>query len=296
MRHHPRPGRRRRRPAGLLYVLPAVVLFAVFFAVPLLLTGWISLHDWPQLGQHRFIGVANFVRLVSDERFGSAVAFTLLFAAISVPLLFVVGMLLALLLHRPGRGVGALRTAVFLPVSLGYAAASYLWMSLLNQRVGTLNRAAVDLGVLDAPISWFDSTGKAVGVAVLVTVWKFAGFPMIAFVNGLHAIPAEVEEAAQIDGAGPVRRFVSVTLPLLRPTIGFVLTFLLVTAFLTFDQFYVLTGGGPRNSTITLVHWIYTTSFVRGDLGYGAAMSLAFLVLVAAVNIVQRRALREREQ
>lgn len=293
-----RPGRprpRRRRRVGVVYVLPATVLFATFFVVPLALTVWIALHDWPLLGHHEFVGLHNFAALATDGRFLSAVRFTLGFALVIVPLLFGVGLLLALLLQRPGRGIGVLRTAVFLPVSLGYASASYLWLSLLNSRVGVLNWLSVDLGLVDSPVNWFDTTGKAVGVAVLVTLWKFAGFPMVAFINGLNAIPAELDEAAQLDGASRFRTFFAVKLPLLRPTVAFVLTFLLVTAFLTFDQFYILTAGGPRNSTITIVHWIYTTSFVRGDLGYGAAMSLVFLVLVGLVNVVQRRALRARE-
>lgn len=295
VRQRRRAARRRRRRAGVVFVLPATVLFAAFFVVPLVLTVVISLNDWPLLGEHEFVGLHNFVRLASDARFLAAVRFTLLFAVLVVPLLFLVGLALALLLRRPGRGIGVLRTAVFLPVALGYASASYLWLSLLNSRVGVLNWLTVDLGLADSPTNWFDTTAKAVGVAALVTLWKFAGFPMVVFINGLNGIPAELDEAAQLDGASRLRAFWSVKLPLLRPTIAFVLTFLLVTAFLTFDQFYILTAGGPRNSTITIVHWIYTTSFVRGDLGYGAAMSLVFLALVGVVNVLQRRMLRTRE-
>jgi multiple sugar transport system permease protein len=183
---------------------------------------------------------------------------------------------------------------VFLPVSLGYAAASYLWLSLLNPRVGTGNQLLQDLGLVAEPVNWFDTTAKALLVVVLITVWKFAGFSMVAFINGLHSIPAELEEAAALDGAGRIRTFFAIKLPLLRQTIAFVLTFLLVTAFLTFDQFYILTTGGPQNSTITLVYRIYNTSFIKNDLGMGSAMSLLFLVLLGAITAVQLVLLRSR--
>lgn len=288
-------GRRRRRRTGIWFVMPALVLFAVFFAVPLGLTAWISLHDWPLLGEHRFVGLENFTALFGDRRFLEATGFTLNFALLVVPLLFVVGLLLALLLQRSGRSTGIVRTAVFLPVSLGYASASYLWLAQLNPRAGTLNRAMADLGITSGPVNWFDTTTKALVVVALVTVWKFSGFSMVAFINGLNSIPKELDEAAQLDGAGPVRTFFQIKLPMLRQTVAFVLTFLLVTAFLTFDQFYILTAGGPQNSTITLVYWIYNTSFIRNDLGMGSAMSLVFLVLLAAVNAVQLYLLRNRE-
>lgn len=292
-----RPTRRLRgRLAGVLYVAPALVLFILFFAVPLAYMAWISLNDWPLLGDHEFVGFENFISILGNEDFWQAVGFTFNFALLVVPLLFVLGLILALLLQASGRGTAIVRTAVFLPVSLGYAAASYLWLSLLNPNVGTANRLLQDLGFIAGPVNWFDTTAKALGVVVLITVWKFVGFSMVAFINGLHSIPRELEEAAAIDGAGRIRTFFAIKLPLLRQTIAFVLTFLLVTAFLTFDQFFILTTGGPQNSTITLVYRIYNTSFIKNDLGEGSAMSLLFLLLLGAVTAVQLFLLRGRKE
>jgi multiple sugar transport system permease protein len=279
---------------GLAYVAPALILFVLFFVFPLGYMVWISLNDWPLLGEHEFIGLENFASILGNDDFWRATGFTLNFALLVVPLLFVVGLVLALLLQSRGRGTAIVRTAVFLPVSLGYAAASYLWLSLLNPRVGTGNQLLQDLGLVAEPVNWFDTTAKALLVVVLITVWKFAGFSMVAFINGLHSIPAELEEAAALDGAGRIRTFFAIKLPLLRQTIAFVLTFLLVTAFLTFDQFYILTTGGPQNSTITLVYRIYNTSFIKNDLGMGSAMSLLFLVLLGAITAVQLVLLRSR--
>jgi multiple sugar transport system permease protein len=288
--------RRRGRYAGVAFTLPATVLFAVFFVSPLAYMVWIALNDWPLLGDHEFVGLENFGKILQDADFWRAAGFTINFALLLVPVLFVVGLVLALILQSNGRVTAVVRTAVFLPVSLGFAAASYLWLSLLSPQVGVGNKFMQDLGLIASPVNWFDTGIKALLVVVVITVWKFAGFSMVAFINGLHAIPRELEEAAQMDGAGRMRTFFLIKLPLLRQTIAFVLTFLLVTAFLTFDQFYILTAGGPQNSTITLVYRIYNTSFIKNDLGEGSAMSLLFLAVLAVLTAIQLFLLRNRRE
>lgn len=284
----------RRRLIGILLISPAIALLGVFFVVPMALTLWMSLHDWPLLGSPEFIGLRNYERLPGNREFTSAFVFTLEFALLVTPLLFIGGLLLALLLGPRSRTTTLARTAVFLPVSLGFAAASYLWLSLLNQRVGLANKLLVDIGALQAPIDWFINPVVALLVVVFVTFWKLTGFSMIAFINGLDAIPAELDEAARMDGASPLRAFMSIKLPLLRSTIAFVITFLTIGAFLTFDQFYIMTAGGPRNQTITAVYRIYNASFIRGDLGLGAAMSVAFMLALLAISAVQLIVLRRR--
>lgn len=253
-----------------------------------------SLQKWPILGSATFLGANNYINLIGDQEFIDSVTFTLRFVAVVTPILFFAGLLLALLLegHRPE--VPLVRTAVFLPVALGLAVAGYLWLSLLNERVGLADKALVDLGVTNQPVQWFVDPGLAFAVVVGVTVWKTSGFAMIAFLNGLHAIPAEIIEAAKMDGAGAVRVVASIKLPLLGPTVAFVITFLAIGGFLTFDQFYVLTGGGPLNSTVTMVYRIYNTSFIRGNLGYGAAMSVVFLMIVASFTGFQLHLLRRK--
>jgi multiple sugar transport system permease protein len=293
----PRLSRKARsRLTGFGFVLPALILFLLFFVAPLVLTVWISLNDWPLLGEHSFVGLQNFATVLGDQQFWRATGFTLEFALFVVPLLFVVGLILALLLSGTNLATGIIRTVIFLPVSLGFAAASYLWLSLLDPNVGAANQLLADVGIIPHRIDWFDSGFKALLVIVAITVWKFAGFSMVGFINGLHSIPQELVEAASMDGAGSFRVFFSIKLPLLRQTIAFVLTFLVVTAFLSFDQFYILTAGGPQNSTITLVYWIYNTSFIQQNLGTGSAMSLLFLVLLASVTGVQLFLLRPKKE
>jgi multiple sugar transport system permease protein len=286
--------RTRRRIVGILLILPALLFFGVFFVAPMALTVWMSLHSWPVLGTPEFVGLRNYQRMPDNRDFITALGFTIQFALIITPLLFGVGLLLALLLQSTRRIIVLARTAVFLPVSLGFAAASYLWLALLNQRVGLANKALVDVGVLPKPIDWFIDPFIAMLVVVVVTLWKLSGFSMIAFINGLNSIPVELEEAAKIDGAGALRTFLSIKLPLLRPTVAFVITFLAIGALLTFDQFYVLTAGGPQNRTITAVYRIYNTSFLRGDLGLGAAMSIVFLMVVLAITAAQLYLLNRR--
>lgn len=277
----------RQGTAGFLFVLPSLLLFTVFFVFPLVFTAWISLNNWPLLGTAKFVGLRNFARLLTDEGFWASALFTLKFSLIAVPMLFVLGLLLALFLKRTSKWSAVVRTCVFVPVSLGYATASYLWLSLLNPRTGILDWALTRTGVTSEPVNWFDSASKAIMVIAFISLWKFVGFPMIAFINGLNGIPQDLEEAASIDGAGRVRTFWSIKIPLLRPTMSFALTFLLVTAFLTFDQFYVLTAGGPNNTTMTMVYRIYNSAFIQGNLGTAAAMSLVFLVIVALINSIQ---------
>lgn len=288
-------GIRGKALTGFIFALPAVVLFLVFFVAPFVMMLWVSLHHWPLLGKVRFVGLANFGRVFHDPQFWQATIFTVKYAILVVPSLFVAGLALALLLQKPTRSNGIVRTAAFLPVSLGYAAASYLWLSLLNPRVGIVDRALMDLGLVGSAINWFDTATKGLLVVLFISLWKFAGFPMVAFIGGLNAIPTDVVEAAAIDGAGPVRTFFMIKAPLLKRTAAFVLTFSIVTAFLTFDQFYILTAGGPQNGTITLVYWIYNVSFIKADLGWGSAMSVVFLCLLGAVTAVQLYLLRDRE-
>jgi multiple sugar transport system permease protein len=287
------PYRLKRQLFGLVLVLPAVVLLGVFFFAPVLLTAVMSLQNWPILGPTRFVGLQNYATL-ADPNIGflDSAIFTVQFAALVTPLVFGVGLLLALLLESGHRYIALVRTTVFLPVALGFAATSYLWLALLNQRSGLIGRLLKDLGVVSEPVNWFVDPGVALVIAVAVTAWKSVGFSMVAMMNGLHSIPGEYEEAAKIDGAGPLQVFLWVKLPLLRESIAFVTTFVLIGAFLTFDQFYILTGGGPANSTMTLIYRIYNTSFIRGQLGFGAAMSLVFLLIVGSFTGAQLYLLR----
>jgi len=279
---------------GLLLVSPALLFILAVFVLPLVFAVWISLSDWPLLGAHHFTGLANYHRLLHDPLVGHAFLFTAEFAVVITPVLFLVGLGLATLLQHPRRGVGLFRTAIFAPVAIGFASASYLWLALTDPSTGLFDRLLVDVHLTTQAVNWLDRPLLAKLLVVIVTVWKLAGFSMITLMNGLQSIPTEIEEAARVDGTGRLRLLWSIKLPMMRDSIGFTLTFVSIGAFLTFDQFYILTEGGPTNSTITAVYRIYNTAFIQGQLGYASAVSVGFLVLLLLITGAQLFLLRRR--
>lgn len=295
----PRPGARRRqfsrrrRVAGLAFTLPALALVLVLFFVPLGAMAWMSLSSWPLVGTVRFVGLDNYARLLRDSSFLQALGVSLLFVVLVVPLTVLLGLGLALLVKNARRGVGAFRSIYFLPLVIGFAPAAYIWLWLLNPDVGLVNRALTDLGVTQTPIQWLARTGTAVFAALTLYVWKTVGFSMLLLMGGMQAIPPEIREAAAVDGAGRLRTFFSVTLPMMRRTVALVLVFSTVGAFLVFEPFYILTRGGPGKSTTGLVQWIFSTSFFDFRLGYGAAGSFVLLAVLIAFTAFQLRAMRE---
>ena len=295
------PPASRRRPKrrsqwkGLLYIAPAMALVIVFFILPVLFTLWMSLHKWPLLGAPRFIGLGNYIRMVSDSRFYSALGFTAYYTVIITIAIFALAFPLAFLVERQRRFVGAYRTAIFLPVVVGLASASLLWTWFANVDNGFLNPFLAWLGVLDLKTNLFATFDSAFFVICVMVVWKVAGFTMIILLTGLQAIPTELGEAARIDGANRWKRFVFVTLPLMRKTMALSLILSVTGSILAFDQFYIMTAGGPQNRMISVVYYIFNQSFVSFNLGYGAALSLALLAILVLISIVQLWLLRVGE-
>ncbi|MDR1185885.1 MAG: sugar ABC transporter permease [Bifidobacteriaceae bacterium] len=288
-----RRGPGRRSAVGAALVLPAATLIAVIFVAPMVLSFVMSMYDWPLLGERVFTGVANYVDLFTDPAFGKAMGFTGLFAVVVVPLTLVIGLALALLVQRKRRGVGAIRTAIFAPVAIGYAAASYMFLALTNPSTGLFGKAMTDVGITERPPNWLLSPTSAMILVVVVTLWKTVGFAMVALMTGLQAIDVSIEDAARVDGAGWWRTLVRIKLALMKNSIAFATTFTAIGTFLAFDQLFILTGGAPNNSTVTAVFKIYNTAFVQRDLGYAAAMSMVFLVVLLMVTGAQLRLLRK---
>ncbi|GAA3641102.1 sugar ABC transporter permease [Kineosporia mesophila] len=287
--------RRRRQLAGLALVSPALLVVGIFFLIPLVMTFWMSLHDWPLLGEHRWVGLDNYTRALHDRNWLDSVMFTLKYTVFITPLLFVSGLALAVLVNRPGRPARVFQTVFFLPVVIGFAAAAYLWLYLAQPGIGPLSDLSVHAGLGTRESNWFSTSAGALVVVVLMVVWKVTGMQMILLLSGLQAIPAEITEAARIDGAGPWKSFVHIVLPLLRPTLALVLVFSVAGSLLAFDQFFIMTAGGPSNSTITAVYQIYRTSFINFDLGYGAALSAQLMIVLGAVSAVQMLLLRKTD-
>lgn len=284
---------RRRQQTGLLFVLPAVLFTLVFFIMPLIMTFWMSLNDWPLLGKHHFTGLQNYVTLAGDKQFWSSLWFTTRYTLLVTPAIFVLAFILALLVNLPLRGVGVFRTAYFLPVVIGLGTSSLLWVWLLNDRVGIFNALLLDLHWVGKPVVWLgDSTLAMISIIVSV-VWKTVGFTMVLLLTGMQAIPEELYQEAMVDGADFWGRLRYITLPLLRRTFALALVLSVIGSYLAFDQFYVMTRGGPTNSTMTVVYWIFNNSFTYFKMGYGAALSIVLLGILILLSLFQLRLLRD---
>ena len=285
--------RARQRLIGAAYAAPAAAIVAVFFLVPLALVLWMSLHEWPLIGEPAFNLPANYAAISRNPLFIDAVWFTLEYTVIVTIVLFTTAFGLALLVQRHRRGVGLFRTAFFLPGAVGFATASLLFYGLLSRDLGPLSSMLSALGITDHPVSFVSGSPRlALGSSIGLVVWRFAGFNMLILLNGLQAIPDEVYEAARIDGAGRWQQFTHITLPLMRPTLALVLIVMITGSLLAFDQFYILTNGGPDNSTTSIVMVIVREAFTRFDLGSAAAVSVVVLAALVAFNAVQLRILR----
>ena len=287
--------RRRNQIAGLLFVAPALLLVLVFFVIPLGMAFWMSLHNWPLLGKPRFIGVGNYTRLVQDAQFWSSLRFTVYYTLVVTVAIFAVAFPLALFAEKSRSLTKLYRTAFFLPVVVGFGSASLLWAWLLDVDSGLFSPAAFALGLTEKRVNLladFDTTFWSI---VIMVVWKTAGFNMIILLTGLQGISTEVQEAARMDGASPWQRFRRITLPLMRRTIALALILSVAGSMLAFDQFYIIADGGPQNSTITAVYWIFSQSFMSFHLGYGSALSMVLLAILVIISVVQLRLLRNPE-
>lgn len=293
------PRRKKRRRSGwrgLVYIAPAMALVILFFVMPVIFTGWMSLHNWPLMGGTRWIGLKNYVRMFNDARFLSALQFTAYYTVIVTIAIFAVAFPLAIFVEKQRRFVGTYRTIIFLPVVVGLATASLLWVWLANVDSGLIGPALKALGWVDKSPNLLATFDSAFLTIIVMVVWKIAGFTMIILLTGLQAIPAELTEAARIDGAGRWQRFLHLTLPLMRKTIALALIISVTGSILAFDQFYIMTSGGPQNRMISVVYYIFNQSFVSFNLGYGAALSIALLAILVAISIVQLWLLRVGEE
>lgn len=282
----------RRALLGYALVSPALVLSLAFFVLPMGMLVVMSFFDWPMLGVIKPTGLSNYVRAFSDPAFGQALVFTLLFTLVLVPTSLAVSYAAAVMVRGTGKFVSFVRTAFFMPVVIGFTAAAYMTSVMLMPGTGVINMLLKSLGVSDGTTAWFTSADRAFWAIIVLSVWKSMGVAMILLMAGMQAVPTEVIEASKIDGAGWWRREASIVFPLIKRQFALCLILALSGVLLTFDQFFVLTKGGPSGSTVTAVMYTYAQSFTRYNLGYGAALSMILTVIILVIAIFQLRALR----
>jgi ABC-type sugar transport system permease subunit len=285
---------------GWALTLPALAAVAVVAVFPIIWTFWESLHShdlrMPWLGRP-FVGLANYAEALSSARFWRAMAHTAVFTATTVTLELAGGLLLALLMDRLARGRDLVRTAVLLPWAIPTVVVALVWRFLFESPAGIVNDVLLRLGM--APPTWFADAIAAWVPLVLADVWKMTPFVAVLLLAGLQTIDRSLYEAARIDGAGWVRQFTDVTLPLLRPALLVALIFRTLDAFRVFDIVYVMTGGGPGTATEPIALLTFSTLLQNLRFGFGAALSIivfaaSFMFAVACIRILGRDALMER--
>lgn len=277
---------------GLLYATPALLFVFALTIYPLGQLIRTSMTNKSLLGGGRFIGMENYVRAFNDPTFWSSLLFTLKYTIFITPILMVGGFLLALLTWQNTRLKQVTRGVVFLPWVIGLGTSSLLWVWLFDQRVGPINQLLVDMHVVSEAPAWFTNGNSGMWAVIISITWKVIGFGMILFVAAIQSIDGEITEAAMIDGAGYWQRVRRIILPLSTRSILLTTLISVVGSMVAFDQFYIMTAGGPRTDTFTSVYWMYQNSFIYFKLGYGSALAIILTLIIfagAATQVILTR-------
>ena len=292
-----RSGTADRRDARLAWMLiaPAMALLVCAALGPIAATGWESLHGHdlrlPWLGRP-FIGLSNFSEAAGDPRFRDAVGHTILFALVSVPIELTLGLALALIMHRAIRGRALIRVTALLPWTIPTVVAALIWRFMFDAQSGVVGDLLRGAGVTGPSFDWFVHPIAAWIPIIAADVWKTTPFVAIIVLAGLQTIDPSLDEAAQMDGAGPVRRFVTITLPLVRSSLIVAAAFRVLDALRLFDLAYVMTGGGPGTATEPLSLYAFVATMQRLRFGYGAALSITVFLMTFAFALVWIRMTR----
>ncbi len=272
-----------KRMREILWFAPAAALVLLIFVYPVLRTLILSFLNLNlETGfQAHFAGLENFARLLADSRFHSSLKITALFTIVSVALEFLLGLLLALAVEKIKKGRRTARTFLLIPWTLPTAIIAVLWMWIFNDQYGVVNAVLLKTGIVDSPLAWLGRPQMAMSTLIMADVWKAFPFVFIVLLAGLQGIPKEMYEAIEIDGGTAWHKFRYVTLPYLLPFIFLALIFRIVQAFAVFDLVYVLTGGGPGGATETVSVYGYYTYMRYLDFGYGGALVVAMVLVLA---------------
>ena len=272
----------------MLLVFPNLFLFFVFNYYPFLYNGYLSFVRWDMLAPIKpWVGLENYRYLFTNPGFGRIMTNTFVFTVSSVALIGILGLAMAMLLNQALRGRNVVRAIVFSPVMLSGAAIGMVWIYILDPRFGLLDVFIRALGGISP--NWLLDVRWAMAALVMVYVWKNVGYSVVIFLAGLKAIPAELYEAARVDGAGGWARFVHVTLPGLSPVMFFLIVTSVLSSFQSFDLIQVMTGGGPVDATTTLIYYLYEEGFVGFNAGRAGVAAMVLFAIMLAFTLVQLR-------
>ena len=275
-----------------LFILPSLIGFLVFYAIPAGRGFYISLTDWDLLSDANYVGVENYRELLQDDEFGHALWVTLYYVVLNIPFQTALGLVLAVILDRFVRGVG-FRSLMILPWLIPNVVVALLFLWIFDPGLGIVNEIFDAVGLPRQ--GFFNSVDQSMPTVAAVNIWRHVGYAALLLLAGLQRIPRDVYEAGAIDGASETRLFLNMTLPLLRPVLIFVLVTSVVGSFQIFDTIALTTQGGPVDATRVIYWFIYEHAFDRFNFGYAAAASLVLFLILVVVSLIQMRLLRVHE-
>ncbi|OBZ19044.1 ABC transporter permease [Bacillus sp. FJAT-27264] len=275
--------------AGYWFILPWLLGLVIFTLGPMIFSLILSFSKWDVITgveSIQFVGFDNFKAIFHDELFYQSLKVTFIFAIVSVPLFQVASILIALLLNMRSRGMKFFRLIFFMPSVIPAVATSMMWVMIFNPEYGILNKALAWFGI-QGP-AWLQDPSYALGALIVMGLWG-VGNTIIIYLSGLQGVPEDLYEAGQLDGAGPLRKFFSITLPMITPTVFFNLIMGIIGGFQYFTQAFVMTNGGPLNSTLFYNLYLYNKAFMEFDMGYASALSwILFLIIMIFTLLVIR--------
>ena len=288
-------GRRLRREwSSYVFLAPGLIIFTIFTVFSLLFAFWLTFHEWSIIQPEApFVGLDNYRDMLHDEDYRRSIINTFYFTGGSVPLQMILGLGIALLVNQPIRFRGLWRTFYYLPVVTPFVVQAILWKWLYNGQFGLFNFYLLKTHLISEPLLWLSDQNLAMPAVILMIVWGSTGFSMVVYLAGMQAIPEDLYEAAEIDGAGAWSRFWHVTLPMLAPTTLFLLVMGIIGSFQVFTQIFVMTQGGPVGRTEVMVYFIYRSAFEFYEMGYASTLAFGLFAILLVVTYFQLRFYRK---
>jgi multiple sugar transport system permease protein len=287
----------RREWSAYVFLLPGFLIFSLFTVFGVIFSLFLSFHQWDILNPAKpYVGVKNYQELLQDPNFHQAVTNTLYYVFVSIPLTLLAGLGAALLLNQRIRARGFFRALFYIPVITPLVISAIVWKFIYNGDYGLLNYYLEKLHLISRPVEWLGNPSLAMPSVIAFSVWQSFGFAMVVYLAGLQAIPQEVVQAAEVDGAGAFQRFRYVVFPMLAPTTFFLVVVMVIQSFQAFTQIAIMTAGGPIGSTTTIVYYMYQEAFQFFRMGYASAVTWALFVLVFVFTVAQVRVYARRAE
>jgi putative chitobiose transport system permease protein len=285
---------RRKLLTPYLFLVPACIILGAFIFYPLLQAIWMSFTDYNMISDPSFVGLENYKEIIEDDLFWKTLGQTFLYLIVVVPTLVILPIFLAILVNQKIKGIGFFRSAYYVPVVTSMVVVGITWKWVYADQ-GILNYLLQSIGIIDGPVHWLTSPTTSIFAVMAVTVWKGLGYYMVIYLAGLQAIPSDLYEAADIDGANKWKQIFHITIPMLMPSIIIVTIMSSISAMKVFEEIYVMTGGGPLNSSKTLVFYIYQEAFEKLRMGYASAVGVILLLITLVLSIFNLKVMSKKE-